>query len=117
MEILDHLTEILVPIGFFAAVVLSLFFYFRTTKQVRLTLIEKGLYNVPKPGSTKQNHGALKFGIFLIGLALGLFVGYIISRFTSINGVVAFFSMILLFGGISLIVNQFLGAKLSKSDE
>ncbi len=116
MEVLQHLTEILVPVAFFSAVVLSLFFYFRTTKQIRLSLIEKGLYDVPVRKRTK-GRASLKLGVFLIGIALGIFMGYILSSFTPINGVVSFFSMILLFGGISLIVNQILGAKLSKSDE
>jgi hypothetical protein len=116
MEHLKELVGILVPLGFFAAVVLSIYFYLKATNHLRLTLIEKGLYNAPKPKSPKTPK-SLKIGVFLIGIALGIFMGYLIGQITPINSVVSFFSMILLFGGISLIVNQFIGAKLIKSDE
>jgi hypothetical protein len=97
-------------------VVLSLYFYFKANNQIRLTLIEKGLYNAPKE-KTVKTRGSLKIGIFFIGLALGIFMGYVVGNFTPINSVVSFFAMILLFGGISLIVNQFIGAKLTKMEE
>jgi hypothetical protein len=116
MEGLSNVLSVLIPFGFLAAVVLSLFFYFRATNQIRMTLIEKGLYTATKPRTSKGN-GSLKLGIFFIGLSLGIFMGYLLGKFTPINGIVSFFSMILLFGGVSLVVNQFIGAKLNKADE
>jgi hypothetical protein len=116
MESLKHVLGVLVPFGFFAAVVLSLYFYFKATSQIRLSLIEKGLYNAPKNKSSKK-YASLKIGIFLIGISLGIFMGYLLGNITSINSVISFFTMILLFGGISLIVNQFIGTELIKSDE
>jgi hypothetical protein len=116
MESLKQVLGVLIPFGFFTAVVLSLYFYFKATNQIRLSLIEKGLYNTPKVKSSKS-YISLKIGIFFIGISMGIFMGYLLENMTSINAVISFFVMILLFGGISLIVNQFVGAKLIKSDE
>jgi len=115
MDGLKEVLAVLIPFGFFAAVVLSFYFYSRANKQIRLSLIEKGLYNAPKPKSNAPR--SLKVGVLLIGIALGIFMGYLLGQVTPLNSVVSFFTMILLFGGISLVVNQFIGTKLIKSDE
>lgn len=110
-----NIEDILVPLSFFAAVVLSLYFYLNARNKERLALIEKGLINqVPKKRAT---NAGLKVGSFCIGLAAGVFMGYILSHYTSINDVVAFFAMILLFGGLSLIFNNFIPDKSEKEEE
>jgi len=56
----------------------------------------------------------LKWGIFLIALAVGVITGFALS--TVINEVAAFFTMILFFGGLGLIVAHFITNALAKKD-
>jgi len=108
---MENFVEALIPIAFIAAVVLSLFFYYRTRNQERMAMIEKGFELQEKKTKTYQT---LKTGIFFIGIALGLFFGYLLKKYTTIDEVISFFIMVLLFGGISLVVNHFIILKLDK---
>ena len=108
------LEGVLVPLGLFAAIVLSLFFYFSARNKERMALIEKGLINQVQ--KKPNNNMGLKFGSLFIGLSFGIFLGYLLAHYTTINQVVAYFSMILLFGGISLILNNFLPLKKKEVD-
>lgn len=106
---MENLEDILIPIAFFATVVLSLYYFFRTRNQERMAMIEKGFElkeRKPKP------YQALKAGIFFIGIAFGLFFGYLLKQYTTVDDVVSFFAMILLFGGISLVINHYITLKL-----
>ena len=108
---MDSLVEALIPLAFMAAVVLSLFFYFKTRNQERMAMIEKGFELQEKRTKT---YLTLKTGIFFIGLALGLFFGYLLKKYTVIDEEISFFVMVLLFGGISLVVNHYITLKLDK---
>ncbi len=107
-----NLTEILVPLGFFAAVVLSIYFVSSALHKQKMAMIEKGLWEKPK--TKKDKNQGMKAGILLIGLGIGIFAGYLLGEFTVINAVVSYFSMILLFGGAALILNNFV---LARNDE
>jgi hypothetical protein len=81
-----------------------------------MAMIEKG-YELKKDKKSEKKSKtflSIKTGIFFIGIALGLFFGYLMKKYTTIDEVVAFFSMILLFGGISLVANHFIALKLDK---
>jgi len=108
---MENLSDILIPLAFMAAVVLSLFFYFKTRHQERMAMIEKGFELQEKKTKT---YLTLKTGIFFIGIALGLFFGYLLNKNTEVDDVISFFVMVLLFGGISLVVNHFITMKLDK---
>ncbi len=113
--IIDSLTGLFGAVGFFAAVVLTLYFYFRSRNKERMAMIDKGIeFPVKKTSSPAK---AIKTGVFLIGIALGIFFGHIIGKYTVIDEVVAFFVMILLFGGIALTLNYIIEQKLKKRDE
>ena len=116
MNLLEALTGILITASVFAAIVLSLYFYYRARHQEHMALIEKGIN--PKEPVRKKNGSlrTLKTGIFFIGLALGLFFGHLIAKFTFINGVVSYFMMILLMGGIALIFAYYFENKSKSSD-
>jgi len=94
--------EILVPMGFFASVVLILYVYFTSRNKERLALIEKGADASLFKTSSKP-FPTLKIGMFLIGIGIGILMGNIVATLTSLEQEVAYFSMILLFGGASLI--------------
>lgn len=119
MNLLEALTAILITTSIFAAIVLSLYFFFRARNQEHMALIEKGMH--PKEPVRKKNGSSnalktLKTGIFFIGIALGLFFGHLMAKFTIINGVISYFMMILLMGGIALIFAYYFEIKLRSSD-
>ena len=101
---------IFVPIGFFAALVLILWVYYTNRNKERMALIEKGAdASLFKVGSKK--FPALQWGVFLIGIGLGILAGNILAVSTNLEEEVAYFSMIFLFGGLSLIVNHLMDKK------
>jgi hypothetical protein len=104
---------IFVPIGFFLAIFAILYVYWTTRTKERLALIEKGAdANIFKTEPSK--YALLKWGIFLIGLSVGVITGFALANV--VNEVVAFFTMIFFFGGVALIVAHFLTNKLAKKE-
>lgn len=97
-----HNAEILVPITLFAAVFGILYVYLNTRNKERMSMIEKGAD--PSLFAMKPRKGTgLKFGMLLAGVAIGIFAGALLDQYTTLKEEVAFFSMIFLFGGLSLI--------------
>jgi len=105
---------IFVPIGFFLTIFAVLYVYWTTRTRERLALIEKGA-DASIFKKTPSKYVLLKWGIFLIGLSIGVITAYFLSQ--KVNEVVAYFSMIFLFGGIGLIVAHLIIQKLSKKEE
>ena len=104
---------IFVPISFFLALFAILYVYWTTRTKERLALIEKGTdANIFKVESSK--YALMKWGIFLIALAVGVISGYILSGV--IDEVAAFFTMILFCGGVGLIVAYMVTSVLSKKE-
>jgi ABC-type Fe3+-siderophore transport system permease subunit len=110
------LTGIIISLGFFTMIVLSIYFYTRARNRERIAMIEKGadlskFYNKP------NEHQLFKNGLFLMGIALGLFMGFSLTKiFLTIDDKVAYISMILLFGGLSKILYYPISAKYLKKD-
>ena len=106
---------ILVPISFFA-MILGLvlgFQYLKSRNKERMALIEKGVdASIFAPVKKKNNINSLKYGLFFIGIAAGILFGNILYESTILIKEVAYFSMIFLFGGISLIISFFAEKKL-----
>lgn len=104
---------ILIPISFFLTIFAILYVYYTTRNKERLALIEKG--EDARLFKTRSSRwGLLKWGIFLIAAGIGVIAGFGLS--TVINEVAAFFTMILFFGGIGLIVAHFITNALSKKE-
>ena len=72
-------------------------------RKERIIMIEKGS-NLPEIKSEEFSFSTLKFGIFFIGIGLGVLTANILTVKTELDSEVAYFSMIFLFGGISLII-------------
>ena len=105
-----------VPIGFFLAIFAILYVYWTTRTKERLALVEKGMdAGIFKTDPVRKRMDLVKWGIFLIALAAGVVTGFALSRV--INEVVAFFTMILLCGGIGLIVAYAVISKLEKKSK
>ncbi len=80
--------------------------YLNHRHKERKALIESGqsaemLHTKPKC-SGMQN--TLKYGLVLVGLAIGVFMGSIFSAYTEMATEAAYFSMIFLFGGLALLI-------------
>jgi len=104
----------LVPLGLWAMIYGIV--YLSVRKKERMALIESGrdakIFNMESNVSP-----SLKFSLLLIGLALGALIGNILEEATALDNEVAYFSMILLFGGLGLLVYYFVGKKNAKENE
>ncbi len=102
--------EILIPLGLFASIVLIVYIYYNGRNKERLALIDKG-ENAGVFDLKHKSFPTLKLGMFLVGVGLGFIVGNLLANFTSLEEPVAYFSMILLLGGGSLISFFFIERK------
>ena len=100
---------IFVPIGFFLALFAILYVYWTTRTKERLALIEKGMDAGIFKGECSQ-YALVKWGIFLIALGLGVVAGSLLAGV--IEDVVAYFTAILVYGGVGLIVAYLVTSKL-----
>jgi hypothetical protein len=111
-----------VLLGFvtFFAMMFGIFYMFYTTRnRERIALIEKGAEaSVFEMSKSSGNFGtaigsffnALKIGLFLIGIGLGIVVGYLLT-YSGMEEGAAYTSMIFLFGGLGLVVYYLLNRK------
>jgi hypothetical protein len=107
-------TEIIVPLAFFATLFGIIYVAVSARNKERLALIDKGLdaSMLHAKTSTHGRYDALKFGLLLIGFAIGLLLGNILESYADFQEEVAYFSMIMLFGGVALILYYLLMKKL-----
>ncbi|MDZ7742915.1 MAG: DUF6249 domain-containing protein [Bacteroidota bacterium] len=98
---------VLIIFGFIFGIV-----YLGVRKKERQMLLERGA-DASIFISKKQASNTLRFGLLFIGVAIGVFLGNILSEIPSMNmnDEAAFFSMIFLFGGIALVVSYFMEKK------
>jgi hypothetical protein len=101
---------IFVPLAFFLALFAILYVYWTTRTKERLALIEKGADASIFKTNCSQ-YALLKWGLVLIFSAIGVFTAYLLAQV--INEVAAYFSMILFFGGVGLIVANVVTIKLA----
>ena len=83
-------------------------------RKERITMIEKGT-NMPEIKSEEFTFSSLKFGIFFFGIGLGILMANILTVTTKLDREVAYFSMIFLFGGLSLIIHHLIEGKSKKA--
>nr|WP_320117090.1 DUF6249 domain-containing protein [uncultured Marinifilum sp.] len=97
------ITGVIAIISVFGVIPLIVFLVHRHRE--RQAIIEKGLDISILHGERKCNTlQSLKYGILLIGLAIGILIGNILDEYTQMIEEVSYFSMIFLFGGLALIV-------------
>ncbi len=108
------MVEILVPLGFFAMVVGIVYLVIR--KKERLALIQHGA-DASNLKMDKESNGPLKFGLLLIGIAVGILLGNFLAEYTSMMDEVAYFSMTFICGGISLLIYYVIDKNQAKENE
>jgi hypothetical protein len=106
------MNDAIVPIVLFLTIGLSYFFYLQARSKERLAAIEKGLDVIPKnQKSSDSRKTVFTIGLFMVGISLGLLIGYILGENLGIQKQTAYFSMILLFGGLSLVISNLIKFK------
>jgi len=77
-----------------------IYFYFRNQHREKLELIKNGESIIPQDALQQMKLSNLAKGIISISLALGIFIAHILETYTSLEPIVSYISMILLFFGI-----------------
>jgi hypothetical protein len=104
--------DIILGVAFFLTVGLSIYFFLQARTKERLACIEKGLDVMPRrrnPVNTGKS--IFTIGLLMIGIALGFLVGNILYSFFGFDEDIAYSSMILLFGGLSLVISYLIKFK------
>ena len=111
-----HPGEVIIPIFIFAVIFGIFYVYITARNKERMSMIEKGADASMFVTRKKRNFYAmtLKIGMLLVGVALGILIGSMISEYTTLPEEVGYFSMIFLFGGVALIANALMEKKDSK---
>ena len=95
--------DFLIVLIIFAAIFGIVFVVAQARNRERMAMIEKGVS--PKDFMTERrpnSYGILKWALLLIGIGFGLFIGSVLSAYTSINEESAYFAAALFFGGAGL---------------
>jgi high-affinity Fe2+/Pb2+ permease len=112
---------IVIPVSFFLMVFAIVYIAVTTRNRERLAMIEKGVdpklfTSEPRPVHI-STYATFKWGLFMIGLAVGLFVGAMFDEYTNMPDSPMYISMILVFGGLALILAYLFRPKLEKKRE
>ncbi|MBE9491847.1 MAG: hypothetical protein IMY70_03090 [Bacteroidetes bacterium] len=100
---------LLIIFGFIYGIV-----FLAVRKKERMTLLEKGAD--PKTFHFEPMKAVtLKWGLVLIGVAIGILMGNILDTYGVLDDEASYFSMIFLFGGIALVISYFLEKKHSRN--
>lgn len=106
---------IVIPVSFFAFIFAILYVFYTTRNKERMAMIEKGTDPLAfKLTAQVPKFLTLKFGLFFMGIAVGVLLGNILADASNLEEGTAYVSMIFLFGGLSLIAGYFAQSKIEK---
>lgn len=105
---MGSISDLLMAAIVFTAIYLTIQLFVK--RKERLILIEKGT-NPPEMKSEVFVFSSLKFGLFFIGIGIGVLIANILAVTTALNEEVAYFSMIFLFGGLALVIHHLIDKK------
>ena len=112
---------IVITVSLFLMVFAIFYVYITARHKERLALIEKGaeakIFQSQPRSFRISGYATFKWGLFLIGLAVGLFVAVMFEQFTTLPEPPIYISMILVFGGISLVIAYLVRGKLEKKQQ
>jgi len=98
---------------FFATIIAIVYLIMR--RKERMSLIEKG-QSATIFETRKNVPQALKWGMLLIGIGVGILIGRILALYTAMGEEESFFSMVFLCGGISLVLFHFIAGNIEKKN-
>ena len=105
--------DLLVSLAVFAGIFGMFYVFIMTRHKERMSMLEKGVD--ASVFVTRSGSPTLKFGMFFVGIALGILIGNMLEDRFGMDEGVAFLSMVFLFGGISLIVNHLIDKTAPKN--
>lgn len=91
---------VFIPIVAIIGGIIMIIFLRKYENEERMNMIEKGM-NPGEIKKTRNTSGPLRFACLLMGVGVGLLMGYVLESNTRMAEA-AYFSMIFLFGGIGL---------------
>lgn len=101
MQGIEMLIPILAVAGFWAAVIIWVYMFFSSRHRERMALIDNRMdAKVFSQESNREN--ALKTGVVAIATGIGVFIAYLLDK-SGLPGVVAYFTVILIFSGAGLV--------------
>jgi len=100
--------EALITIGALVAVFGICYVYITARHRERMAMMEKGIENPSLNPIKPSNAQTLKYGMLAVGIAVGIVVGELLNQGDDMR---IFSGMILLFGGLSLILNYYITRK------
>ena len=108
---------ILVPITLFIGVFTMIIFLRKYENEERMAMIEKGINpaNTTKPKTHPS--GTLRFTLLAIGAGVGLLVGNMLEKANLVEEEVAYFAMVLLFGGVGLLVSYLIQLRQDEKEK
>ena len=109
---------VFIPIIAIVAGVIMIIYLRKFENQERMGMIEKGIH----PGEIKEftrpkrnTSGPLRFSLLLMGVGVGLLIGYFLDSAFYMEEV-AYFSMIFIFGGMGLGISYIIEEKKLKEE-
>ena len=112
--------DIIIPVVVFATIFGIFYVWIITRNKERMALIEKGadasiFFSKKRTGSRKNT--VLGVGMFFLGIALGILIGALLANYTTLPEGVTYSSMIIFFGGLSLVIFHVIDKKsMAKED-
>jgi hypothetical protein len=106
-------TEFLIPISFFLMIFGIVYVIVR--RKERLAMIEKGADPSMFDGARKSPT-SLKWGMLFVGIGVGILLGKIFAAYSCLGEEASMFSMICLFGGLSLVIFHFVEKSMEKKE-
>ncbi len=114
---MHDVTPIFVLLIIFGSLIAIIYMVIR--KKERMAMMERGVDPAIFHDPPKKNAIALKYGILLVGVALGILMGKILATTAAFmyEEEVAYFAMIFLFGGLGLLIYHFLSKKMKEEEQ
>ncbi len=108
--------EVLIPIVMFLVGFGIVYIYLTTRNKERMALIEKGT-DMSIFEKKERRTSSMKFGMLLVGVAIGIVAGEIIANVGLMQVPASHFAMIGLFGGLALIIHHLVEGKKENNAE
>ena len=104
--------DVLIPLIVFGFIFASIYVALTVRNKERMAMIEKGANpDVFKSKLKVSNFLSLKFGLFFVGIAIGVLFGNILDVYTGLDEGACYVSGIFLFGGLGLVAGYLVQAK------
>jgi hypothetical protein len=112
---------IVIPVSLFLMVFAIVYIAVTARNRERMAMIEKGVDPKLFTGEIRpvkiSGYATFKWGLFMVGLAVGLFIAALFDNLSDLPEAPMYISMILVFGGLALIIAYLVKNRLEKKRE